>query len=311
LEIIMARCPFATWKPITGGVGAFSSGPFKIVHHTTEGSSASGAIGAYRANKSDPHFTVDSTTIYQHIDTISAARALANPPGGVQTNRDSAIQIEVVGFAGRPKNIATLKNVAKLCRWIEANHGVPKVWPNGFPRVGSRDPGGHNRNASNWERKGGHYGHSQVPENDHWDPGYTRAELEIIMGGSLELVASPEAVAGESSAQEVALNASLAQVEVDITSDLKLITYSVSFSLDEKGQGSFPLDVAWELIISVVPSATKDDQGIWQSFTLALAEEEGQTLLIATGGTPNSKATVLVKLLDDTQVFEEESLGCP
>lgn len=307
----MARCPFATWKPITGGVGAYSSGPFKIVHHTTEGSSASGAIGAYRANKSDPHFTVDSTTIYQHIDTSSAARALANPAGGVQTNRDSAIQIEVVGFAGRPKDIATLKNVAKLCRWIETTHGVPKVWPNGFPRVGSRDPGGHNRNASNWERKGGHYGHSQVPENTHWDPGYTRAELEIIMGGSLSLALFDpfETVAGESSAPEVVLSASL--IEVDITPDLKLITYSVSFSLDEKGQGSFPFDVAWERIISVIPSATKDDQGIWQSFTLALAEEEGQTLLIATAGAPNSTATVLVKLLDDTQVFEEESLGCP
>ena len=133
----MARCPFATQKPITGGLGAYSTGPFKIVHHTTEGSSASGAMGAYRANKSDPHFTVDATTIYQHIDTNSTARALANPPGGVQTNRDSAIQIEVVAFAGRPKNIATLKNVAKLCRWIEATHGVPKGWPNGFQRVGS------------------------------------------------------------------------------------------------------------------------------------------------------------------------------
>jgi hypothetical protein len=306
----MPRCPFATFKPISGGLGAYSSGPFKIVHHTTEGSSASGAMGAYRVNKSDPHFTVDSTTIYQHIDTNSTARALANPPGGVQTNRDSAIQIEVVGFAGKPKNIATLKNVAKLCRWIEATHGVPKVWPNGFPRVGSRDPGGHNRNASNWNGKGGHYGHSQVPENTHWDPGYTRAELEIIMGGSLELVAPLETVAGESSTPEVALNASL-ELEVDITPDLKLITYSVSFSLDEKGQGSFPLDVAWERIISVIPSATKNDEGIWQSFTLALVEEEGQTLLVATAGAPNSTATVLVKLLDDTQIFEEESLGCP
>ena len=307
----MALCPFATWKPITGGLGAYSSGPFKIVHHTTEGSSASGAMGPYRANKSDPHFTVDSTTIYQHIDTNSTARALANPPGGVQTNRDSAIQIEVVAFAGKPKNIATLKNVAKLCRWIETTHGVPKVWPNGFPRVGSRDPGGHNRNASNWNDKGGHYGHSQVPENTHWDPGYTRAELEIIMGGSLELVAPTETVAGESSAPEVVLNTSLAQVEVEITPHLNLITYSVSFSLDEQGQGSFPLDVAWERIISVIPNATKNDQETWQSFTLALAEEEGQTLLIATAGVPNSTATIMVKLLDDTQVFEEESLGCP
>jgi hypothetical protein len=62
----MARCPFATQKPITGGVGAYSSGPFKIVHHTTEGSSASGAMGAYRAIDPILIVTVDATTIYQH-----------------------------------------------------------------------------------------------------------------------------------------------------------------------------------------------------------------------------------------------------
>src|SRR5262245_58042937 len=99
----MARCPFAEWKPISGPSGSFTGGPFKIVHHTTEGSSAQGAFNAFRAHRSDPHFTVDATKIFQHIDTGKAARALRNLEGGVQTNRDSAIQIEVVGFAHRPK----------------------------------------------------------------------------------------------------------------------------------------------------------------------------------------------------------------
>ena len=41
----MARCPFATQKPITGGLGNYSPGSrFKIVHHTTEGSTAAGAM---------------------------------------------------------------------------------------------------------------------------------------------------------------------------------------------------------------------------------------------------------------------------
>lgn len=99
----MARCPFAVWMEISGSSGSYTSGPFKIVHHTTEGSSAEGAFGAFRANRSDPHFTVDSSKIYQHINTGKAARALRNAAGGVQTNRDSAIQIEVVGFAHRRK----------------------------------------------------------------------------------------------------------------------------------------------------------------------------------------------------------------
>lgn len=306
----MPLCPFAVFKPISGGVGPYSSGPFKIVHHTTEGSSAAGAMAAFNSNKSDPHFTVDSTTIFQHIDTSVSARSLANPAGGVQTNRDSAIQIEVVGFAGKPKNQATLKNVAKLCRWIESTHGVPQVWPNGFPRIGTRDPGGHNRNPNNWNNKGGHYGHSQVPENTHWDPGYTKAELEIIMGGKLESVSSLEGVANE---EAVTMSSLISQVEVEISEHLNLITYSISVALDEQGQSLIPLDIAWERVLSVISKATKNQESKWQTCTASLAEEDGQTLLVATAGTPNSTATLMVKVLDDSQsqILAEESLGCP
>jgi N-acetylmuramoyl-L-alanine amidase len=179
----MPKCPFAIQRPITGGVGAYTSGPFKIVHHTTEGGTADAAFSAFKKNRSDPHFTVDETNIHQHIDTAIAARSLGNAKGGVETNRDSAVQIEVVGFAARAKSKATLRNVAKLCRWIEQVHGVPRVWPNGHPKtaVNGKDPGGHNRNAVNWDTKGGHYGHSQVPENTHWDPGYTDDEVKFLM----------------------------------------------------------------------------------------------------------------------------------
>ena len=179
----MARCPFAVWTPITGGVGAYNGEPFKIVHHTTEGSSAQGAFDAFKAHRSDPHFTVDSMTVYQHIDTAETARSLQNLPGGVETNHSSAVQIEVVGFAGGAKSPATLRNVARLCRWIETTHGVPQVWPSGPPKpaVNGKDPGGHNRDATNWTTKGGHYGHCHVPENVHWDPAYTQDELALVM----------------------------------------------------------------------------------------------------------------------------------
>jgi hypothetical protein len=309
----MARCPFATWKPISGGFGAYSSGPFKIVHHTTEGFKAADAMGAYKTSNSDPHFTVDATTIYQHIDTSFFARSLVNKSGGVETNLDKAIQIEVVGFAGKPKNTATLNNVAKLCRWIEATHGVPKVWPNGLPKTGATDPGGHNRNATNWDNKGGHYGHSQVPENSHWDPGYTKKEVEIIMGGSLlESVSFLEGVSeGVAIDEAVTLNSSLSQVEVEILENLKLITYSISFTLDDHGQGFIPLDIAWERVISVIAQATKNQEGKWQSCTASLSEENGQTLLVATAGTPETTITIMVKVLDDSKILEEESMGCP
>ncbi|MFK3889074.1 N-acetylmuramoyl-L-alanine amidase [Sphingomonas sp. NPDC079357] len=184
----MADCPFAKPEPISGSSGDNLGGPYKIVHHTTEGSSASGAFAAFRKNRSDPHFTVDRTTVYQHIDTDVAARALRNAPGGVQTNRDSAVQIEVVGFAGANKHPQTLKNVARLCRWIEKTHQVPRQWPAGPPRspLNGGDPGGHNRDPKIWEATSGHYGHSQVPENVHWDPAYTKVEVEYLMAATFD-----------------------------------------------------------------------------------------------------------------------------
>src|SRR5215208_5822096 len=104
----MSLCPFATFEEISGPVGSYSGGPFKIVHHTTEGHTYAAAKAAYKAARSDPHFTVAGEDVFQHIDTGKAARSLRNPPGGVETNRDSAVQIEVVAFAGRPKDAATL-----------------------------------------------------------------------------------------------------------------------------------------------------------------------------------------------------------
>ena len=179
----MARCPFAQWMPLSGSCGSFVGGPFRVVHHTTEGSSAAGAFQAFKAHRSDPHFTVDEQRVYQHIDTSVAARALRNAVGGVETNRLSAIQIEVVGTAGRPKTRATLENVARLCRWIEHTHGIAQAWPAGFPKppINGQDPGGHNRNPAIWASHSGHYGHSQVPENTHWDPGYTQQEATFVL----------------------------------------------------------------------------------------------------------------------------------
>lgn len=186
----MARCPFATWMVITSeeGCGRYNGGPAKIVHHTTEGPTAQGAFATFAARGDDPHFTVDATTIYQHVDTGFAAMALRNDPGGVETNKDSAIQIELVGFAGQPKDAQTLSRVARLCRWIEAAHGVPRVWPAGFPKPprNGKDPGGHVRDASLWGTTGGHYGHSQVPENTHWDPAYTAEEASYVLAADFD-----------------------------------------------------------------------------------------------------------------------------
>lgn len=188
----MARYPNAIWHPLSGPAGRMTDDDKapKIVHHTTEGSTAEGALSALGSHHSDSHFVVGKAkngqyVCYQLIDTSMASRSLRNAPGGVETNKDGAIQIEVVGFAGKPKDPKTLLMVADLCRWIERTHSVPRVWPNGLPKPANargQDPGGHNRNAHVWDTQGGHYGHSNVPENSHWDPAYTAAEVAIVMG---------------------------------------------------------------------------------------------------------------------------------
>ncbi len=183
----MAICPFAEQHTITGSSGKYTGGIFKIVHHTTEGGSAEGAFAAFKAHRSDPHFTVDANKIYQHIDTDVAARSLRNAAGGVETNRDRALQIEVVGFAGKTKNKATMKNLARLCRWLEETHHIPLVWPAGLPKPArnGKDPGGHVRSTEAWA-KGGHFGHCHVPENTHWDPAYTKTEAAYLMAARFD-----------------------------------------------------------------------------------------------------------------------------
>jgi hypothetical protein len=123
-----------------------------------------------------PHLLWDPFTgkVVQYFPATSRAKAVKNAPGGVETNRkgDVTIQIEVLFFpycrvGGRVyASIADTPCVGldNIMRWLRS-WGVPDVWPMGRPDGRSQ------RNASTWNTRSGHYGHSQVPENDHTDPG--------------------------------------------------------------------------------------------------------------------------------------------
>lgn len=179
----MARYPKARWDPISGSAGAYTSGPWKLVWHKTQGASLAGARSAYKADKSDPHFTVHPGGVNQHIDTGDAARSLRNEAGGVQTGRDCAIQIEIVGYSGESMDDATMNHLVALVAWIAKTHGIAWVWPEGRPPQTSAAGYGTNtgeRHPVVWDGQGGHYGHSQVPENRHWDPAFTDREWWIL-----------------------------------------------------------------------------------------------------------------------------------
>lgn len=125
---------------------------------------------------SAPHLLWDPFTgrIAQFFPATSRSKSVVNLPGGVETNRegDVCIQIETVFFphcrAGG-KTYATVRDtptegLADIMAWLRS-WNVPDHWPMGAPTWSAH------RDAHTWDTTGGHYGHSQVPENDHTDPG--------------------------------------------------------------------------------------------------------------------------------------------
>ncbi|WP_189984638.1 peptidoglycan-binding protein, partial [Streptomyces capoamus] len=103
------------------------------------------------------------------------SKSLADAAGGTRTNRAGSVVIQVealyfpycrVGTQVYPRLVDTpCKGWPELQAWVHS-WGVPLVWPMGHPS--SFAP---NRSESVWETTAGWYGHSQVPENTHQDPG--------------------------------------------------------------------------------------------------------------------------------------------
>lgn len=124
-----------------------------------------------------PHILWDPFTgrFAQYYPATSRSKSVADATGGTRTNRAGkvVIQVEALFFpwcvvAGKAYEHLTdtpCKGWPELHAWIKS-WGVPDAWPMGRPT--SFDP---HRSESVWEKQGGWYGHSQVPENDHQDPG--------------------------------------------------------------------------------------------------------------------------------------------
>jgi hypothetical protein len=171
-------------RQIMATAGPFTGGPAKGVLHTTE----SNGWPDYRGGTVAPHVTVRLDVaarrllVRQHIPFDRAAKSLRNDPDGVQTNRDSAIQLELVGtcdpsFIGayywpRADDYA-LAALARLMRVIEAMTGIRRraagSWPSYPFAYGADAP--QRFTLPQWDAWDGWCGHMHVPENTHGDPG--------------------------------------------------------------------------------------------------------------------------------------------
>lgn len=162
--------------------GSFAGGGHKLVWHTTEGNSLSGALGALRSKRAAAHFVIDPRTgqTVQLIPLNRAARALAHP-AGPETNRANAIQVEIVGFAadtGKWQDEHYLR-LAALAVLIGHRFSIPRRNANG---VSFSNP--HRLSGTDFYRASGHIGHCHVPGNDHTDPGrgFKGGRLRELMG---------------------------------------------------------------------------------------------------------------------------------
>ncbi|MEU1778700.1 peptidoglycan-binding domain-containing protein [Streptomyces abikoensis] len=176
--------------------------PARVVWHTTE----SGAGDAEFDSTADylieigaePHLLYDPTTdrLGQFGPLDQSARALRND-GDDRTNRTGrvCVQVEVLARAGDPftgywqpgPNFAALLAAARS--W-----GVPDVWPAGD--LASDGSDSTSRDSDTWHDEGGHYGHANVPGNDHWDPGAISQSALLAAGAGEGLVARDDEPSG-------------------------------------------------------------------------------------------------------------------
>jgi hypothetical protein len=165
-------------------------GPAKAVGHITWDRNASAAkpqdlvpyenLRSYFAGGGRavaPHILWDPFTgrITQFVPANSRSKSLVDLAGGTRTNRAGSVVIQVealffpycrVGSTVYAKLSDTpCKGWQQLQDWVHS-WGVPNTWPMGHPVDFTP-----HRSESVWETTAGWYGHSQVPENTHQDPG--------------------------------------------------------------------------------------------------------------------------------------------
>lgn len=165
--------------------GSMAGGPPRCTHHITwdalgphgERPSFDGVRDYLISMGYEPTLMIDPILgrRAQFLPANRSAYALRNARGGVETNRDGDAHIQVEWFfsPGCVVNgtryddltetpMRGLDEVLALCE----SYGIPSTWAVGQPTWRSSP-----RSVDVWTSTAGHYGHSQVPENDHTDPG--------------------------------------------------------------------------------------------------------------------------------------------
>jgi hypothetical protein len=156
------------------GVQVDLNAPAVGVMHTIEGS-LGGGLSVFQQHFA-PHFALDGHRIVQMIPLGMIGCALENRPGGVETNRIVRAQIEVAGKSQQKAWVPdpqTLDALADLMATLKFAADIPLKRP--FAEKMPPQPWAvanfSRRRAGKWGTTAGWFGHVEVPENAHWDPG--------------------------------------------------------------------------------------------------------------------------------------------
>lgn len=162
-----------------GGTWADQTYPWRGVWHTTEGG-WDASISSFRSKRIPPHLLVDPVTRRrgQLVSLNRSSYALENDPGGVETNREHAIQIEVVGYARQSHLLADdalrwlgEEVVRPLAAAVPIRFWSPPFYGEGAGWTLATESARQRMSFEAWRSFDGWCGHQHVPENAHWDPG--------------------------------------------------------------------------------------------------------------------------------------------
>jgi hypothetical protein len=182
-----------------------------VLWHTTEMGVPGEPWPAYVYNGqrggSAPHWTVKPNRAErrlmwrQHWRADESARALANKPGGVETNNTGVLQIELGGTSvdGDPgyrwddPDDWALEGLAEFSVWAYDEWGIPFTDEARQWHALSRNSAGYVIQAGGstrltlpgWLAARGHAGHQHAAENDHVDPGAFPADHMLTLARQL------------------------------------------------------------------------------------------------------------------------------
>jgi hypothetical protein len=148
--------------------------PVHLVLHTTEGDHLDSAIETLRSKFSPPQFAVGEHRIAQ-------LRPVWAQGASVDTQNAHAMQVEIVGHSrveewlpARPSLYPLVTLTAFLHQQKLISTGLKRPmskWPLQVDQLPAATDKYYRRKAGLWPHADGVYGHIELPDDEHWDPG--------------------------------------------------------------------------------------------------------------------------------------------